>query len=563
MDKNIALSKAYFFILVRFIIIFFCLVALYIQHHPILPQLFSLNESKLLVIMLVVNVGYILVARFFYRHAGIFIVFQIALDLLAESLLIYLNGGIVSIFVSLYFGSILAAGILLAPSVSFVIASLATISIAGIALTYFLAAVTTSELPWLKANAYPSFEHDFPFLKSYLFAQGLSFHLVALFINWLSGMMNRQRILHAEILENLSDGVLVTDEQQNIFFINQKAKDILQYKTLESPIGKPIVEILDSTRHSIILKMLLSQEPCQLQIEFPIKDALVPISLTLTPFATAKKIRAYILILRDISDQKRMEEAVKRANRLATISEIAATIAHEIRNPLASIRGAIQELRNSYCMGDDRYILMDIALRESDRLNRIISDFLQFSKLRMPNMQQIALSHLLEEFIFFLKKRSDMADAQIHTEIEPDIVIAGDSEQLKQAFYNIAINALEAAIEKLHLTIRVQRCKLSQFPGQSKYHLPTLDEMGVLIQFQDQGKGIASQHKAKIFTPFFTTKEHGTGMGLASISKIVDLHQGLCHLETIANQGTIFSIWLPSPKTGIWDSMRLQQKDAH
>ncbi len=550
MDKNVALSKAYFLILIRFLLIFCCIVILFIQRAAdSLPNLFSFNESKLLIGCLVLNLIYILIAHLFYRRIDIFLLIQIGTDLLLVTMLIYVSGGMLSMYLTLYFGPILAAGILVNSAIGFIYASLATIGISLVTLTYFLAATTSAKLPWVSEQMlYPFLEHDYPFLRAYLFAQGLSFHLVALFIHWLSGVMNSQRILHDEILHNLADGVIVVDTKQIINFINKNAKEMLSLSDKETYEGRQLQDIFSAPQYTKILSILKKLEKIRIEIEIEHKGSVLPILLTITPFSTKKQIHAYIIIFHDITDQKRMEEALKQSQRLQTISEVASTIAHEIRNPLASIRGAIQELRNSFSTTDEKYLLLDIAIKEADRVNHIIGDFLYLSKVRFPNISNIFLNHLIDEFVFFLKKRPDMSQSEVILDIQQNLWVLGDPEQLKQVFYNLAINALEAANTFLQLKIVAKNCPAKIFATRCRVPVQQLDNPGVAIYFIDKGKGINSQYSEKIFQPFFTTKEHGTGMGLALVTKIMDMHQGLYYFHSIPGDDTTFGIWLPNNK---------------
>lgn len=546
MEQSTPLSKAYILIFMRFLILVLCMFALFLQNADSLPSILGINEAKILMGMFIVNMLYVLIARFLNNHVAGFLLFQISVDLLAVTWLVYVSGGILSIFASLYFGIILSAGICLHSNLSIFYASLSTISIAGVAFIYFIAALTKNALPWVKApEGIILLDHDIMFLRSYLFAQGVSFHLVALFIRWLSDLLNQQHIMHAEILENLNEGVIVMDERLILDFINVKAKMILGIDINTPCIDCSIKQLLDTSKHTAILKAILLQKPCHFQSEIESHGALLPISITLTTFATSKKIRASLLILRDMSDQKHIEEAMKLVHRLETISEVAYTIAHEIRNPLASIRGAVQELNKEGLSSESRTLLTDIAIRESDRLNRIITDFLQLSKLRQPAFQEIHLSHLMQEFLYFLQKRPDMSNAQITMDVPDNITLQGDPEQLKQVFYNLTINALEAAKGPLQLAIKATLCMLKDFPHNSRYSFYGLQEMGVTISFCDQGHGIAPQNLKKIFTPFFSTKKQGSGMGLAMVNKIVSSHQGICHVTSETGQGTTFSVWLP------------------
>ncbi|NUM35128.1 MAG: PAS domain-containing protein [Candidatus Brocadiae bacterium] len=548
MDKSIAHQHVYFLILARFILLIGCTVTLLIQQGRMfdLQYLLSIPSGKLLAFTFFLNLAYLFLTRFLKKFLKIFMIFQMLTDLFMETFLIYLTGGVLSVFISLYFASILSAGILIGPNSSFVFASLSTIGISVIALFYFIAAINHTPLPFIKEHSYYSFlESDFPFIKAYLFAQGMAFHLVAFFIHRFSYFIHRQKILHEEILENLTDGVIVVDAKQKLVFLNKQAKILLELSTEESFAEKHIGEILSKTKHEGIYNAFIGQKSLRMKTELKLEKGILPIQVSIAPFSTKKKIQSYIIVLRDISDQKRMEDAVKRANRLETISEMTSAIAHEIRNPLASIRGSIQELKNTLDESDSRYILMDIAIRESDRINGIVTDFLTFSGIRTASLQKISLTHLLEEFLFFLKKRKEMETAIIEKEIMENLIIQGDSEQLKQVFYNLAINAMEASLEKLELKVTAKHCNLLDFSKTIYNDFEGNEQKGIEVCFIDKGKGLTKEHFRKLFTPFFTTKRNGTGMGLAMVSKILDMHDALYRVQSEIGQGTIFSIWFP------------------
>ena len=370
-----------------------------------------------------------------------FVIFQIAVDLLFISLLVYITGGILSIFISLYFGSILACGMMISPRSSFICASLATMSISAIALAHFLNILKEPFVPMIpEQTLYPSItQNDLPFCKAYLFLQGVAFHLVALLTDRLSHALSHVIVLHEEILQNLMDGVFVIDTKQNLLYINRQAKSLLGIENRSISHGQPIFHLLDPDRHREILQLICThkiagkRDEVKQDIQIKLGDRTIPLHLDISIFSTSKKVKAYIVVLIDISDRKRMEEAIRRAHRMETIYRMASTIAHEVRNPLASIRGAVQEIKNLIPSEDERYILMDIAIREADRINGIVSDFLSYSKVRIPVFQRINLSHLIQEFVFLFKQRSEFEKGKISTNLQENLVIWGDPEQIGRA----------------------------------------------------------------------------------------------------------------------------------
>lgn len=539
------IKKLYLLVGLRYLLITCCTIALFLQAGSWNFDNIPLYRFawQLLKAIFVINCIYLvlipLVSHFFLSC----IVFQLLLDIIAETVLIYLTGGIFSVFTSLYFISIILSSVMISPNNSLVCASIATIGISGISLIYFLGAINNTTLPFLPRENFYIFliAFDLPFCKAYLFAQAVSFYLVAFLSSRLTHALSRERILQKEILQNLTDGVLVVDSKQHIVFINQSAMNMLGIRGTSPLEGTDITRLVN---HKDIIKVAKIQQPCYFESQIINEKQTIPVHLTVSTITSFNKIRAVIIILRDITQQKQMEEAIRQANRMAITSEIAATIAHEIRNPLTSIRGAIQELQEVIPPNDPHYILMNITIRESDRINRIITDFLDFSRIRPPTFQKCNLSQILQEVLLLLKRRSEMANQDIQSEIEQDIIIRADSEQLKQVFYNLGINAIEAS-DLIDIRVVARQKSEGKFTNQYVGTIP-----GVEVSFHDRGKGISNEERRKIFTPFYTTKPKGTGMGLAFVSRILEFHRGVYRIDSEVGKGTNFYIWLPKdPET--------------
>lgn len=537
-------KKLYLLVGLRYVLILCCVIAVLLQagewHISSLSQYHT--AWIFLQWMLAINSLYLLFIPFGDNFFRGFIAFQLLVDFLAETILIYLTGGVFSVFTSLYFVSIILAGVLISPNNSLVCASVATIGISGNAFVYFLAAIQDMELPFLpRENIYTFLVAiDLPFCKAYLFAQGVSFYLVAFLSSRLSTTISRERILQKEILQNLQDGVLVIDDREHTIFLNDSCRNILGLEVYDGWEGELIARLLDIDRHREILKAIKLKCPCIFDTQVPLERKLVPVQVTVSNISRSGKVRAIILILRDMTYQKRMEEAIQRANQFSAISEIAAMIAHEIRNPITSIRGAVQELQNIVPPEDPRYVLMNITIRESDRINGIITEFLEFSRIRRPVFQKCNVTELLQETLLLLGKREEAANARIDREIEENLIIKADAEQLKQIFYNLGINAIESSSGSVALRVTAQRKNRARFAPMSLEECP-----GVEISFHDQGKGISDEDMQRIFTPFFTTKSQGTGMGLAFVNKMLEFHRGRYHIESAVGKGTSFYLWFP------------------
>jgi two-component system sensor histidine kinase PilS (NtrC family) len=228
-----------------------------------------------------------------------------------------------------------------------------------------------------------------------------------------------------------------------------------------------------------------------------------------------------------------MEEQIRRQERLATVGSLAAGIAHEIRNPLASLSGSIQMLQGELELQGDHKHLMDIVLRETDRLNNIVTEFLDYARPRSNRLEQISLASLLEETItLFRNSREFREDIVIICNIPSAIIIAGDPQRLRQVFWNLLINAAQAMQNGGTITI-------SAASGAGR------DADEVTIRIFDSGMGIASEHLEHIFDPFFTTKPAGTGLGLAIAYRIIEDHNGTIDVKSEEGKGTDVVINLP------------------
>ena len=245
-------------------------------------------------------------------------------------------------------------------------------------------------------------------------------------------------------------------------------------------------------------------------------------------------VRGIILVFQDITKMVQMEERVRRQERLATVGSLAAGIAHEIRNPLASLSGSIQVLQGELDLKNDNKNLMDIVVRETDRLNTIITDFLEYARPKTSEDDFIVLADILDETITLLKHSKNFQEGiGIRSTVEPTISIRGDSQRLRQVFWNLLLNACQAMPNGGDITISA-----GPFPRGED------DHGWCEIVIADTGQGIAREYLDKIFDPFFTTKTGGTGLGLAIVYRIIEDHGGTITVEA-GGRGSQFRILLP------------------
>ena len=224
-----------------------------------------------------------------------------------------------------------------------------------------------------------------------------------------------------------------------------------------------------------------------------------------------------------------IEVQLRRSEKLSTLGEMAAVLAHEIRNPLGSIRGTAEILRDDYQPGDPKHEFIEIQIKETERLNHVVEDFLRMARQQPLELRDCSIRDELETIVTLVTK--DAKDRDISLKLESNgqqAVVSGDGDKLRQAFLNIVINALQATPSGGSVKIAIDKSK-----------------SGFIITFRDSGTGIEPDILQHIFEPFYTTKPDGTGLGLAVTRKIIEGHAGILEIESEPGKGTVVSVSLP------------------
>jgi len=340
------------------------------------------------------------------------------------------------------------------------------------------------------------------------------------------------------ILNNMSSGILVVDTNRVVVTMNPAAEEILGIdkndvlsKDVDAALGENAPELTN------VLSDALNEEKSKYRHEIMIEagERHTPLgtSISLLLDADGAK-RGAISVFQDLTEVQEMRERIRKADRLAAIGELSAGIAHELRNPLASISGSIEMLAGDLQLGGENRRLMNLVMRESDRLDHIIADFLEFARLRPPRKRIVSVTNCLEEVIVLLANNVDKSgDVKIEfLNHASEVQVNVDDEQLRQVFTNLAVNSCEAMHGEGRLRI---------LAGQ--------EESGWLsITFRDEGPGIEDEDVERLFEPFFTTKDGGTGLGLAIANRIVEAHGGTIGFKNRPGGGAEFSVVLPVGK---------------
>lgn len=344
------------------------------------------------------------------------------------------------------------------------------------------------------------------------------------------------RLLHERIIESVRSGLITTDLEGNIYTFNSAAAEITGY-TAEEITGKNISLLLGNIEHPIALSFA-AVENGEKQPRFE-ADLMTPerfavcIGYGIAPlFSEEGEKSGLILTFQDLTEIRSMEENVRRKDRLAAVGRIAAGLAHEIRNPLGAMRGAIQVLESSVPKESTQASLMDIILRESDRLNKIITNFLTYARPRAGNFSEVDVCEAVHDTVTLLRHSPDVKDFHKISTALPDkpVIISADSTQLKQIFWNLARNALNAMPKGGELLIRCENISPNR----------------IRIMFTDTGYGMSASQVERLFEPFSESTTGGTGLGLSIVYQIVRDHGGTINVKSLENAGTTIAVELPA-----------------
>jgi signal transduction histidine kinase len=266
-----------------------------------------------------------------------------------------------------------------------------------------------------------------------------------------------------------------------------------------------------------------------------------PIGLSTTTFERDSDGRPSVTaIFTDISDLKRLNELNLRAQRLEAVAALSASLAHEIRNPLASIRSSVEQLaRSAHADEDDRY-LAQLIVRESDRLSRLLSEFLDFARVRAAEFVPVDLQAVVTAAARLVREHPDCrADIEIRVQ-GSRTVLDGDEDLLHRVVANLLLNAVQAVKGPGLVNVNTRPAKAGDLPGGCTIEQP------VCLEVRDNGPGIPAELRERLFEPFVTGRSGGSGLGLAIVQRAVEAHRGLVLVDSGPDRGTTFTIFFPA-----------------
>ncbi len=361
---------------------------------------------------------------------------------------------------------------------------------------------------------------------------------------------------HQNVVQNMVNGLMTTDFEGRVTSVNIACESITGFPLGEC-IGKHCYQLLPMEELSRLFtyKGDSIPMPYHMEGECTRKDGetiliSMKISHLLNPEADPKKnleqqVEGYICVFEDRTEIHEMGEKMKQSEQLAAVGKFSAGLAHEIRNPLASLSGSIQVLNDTLETDEEQQRLMNIILKETERVNDIVTDFLAYSQPRKSKSTVIDLTQLLEDIIT-LMKNSNEYDPSINIQLvaPPEhIIIQSEEAQIKQMIWNLCVNGLQAMDESGNLTMTVKKVE-----GYQHKKFET-NRRGVVIIVEDQGRGIPPEEQERIFDPFFTTREEGVGLGLPTVKQIVERFAGHIGVESEPDRGTCFDVFLPQERS--------------
>jgi len=357
----------------------------------------------------------------------------------------------------------------------------------------------------------------------------------------------RQVQLEADdVLRNIRTGVVTVDADGRLLYANPASEEILGFRAREW-LGRAVMPefarlapefwaaVTSTARRGVRLMRV------EAMVHRP--DRTFPVGVTTTtldgPIGAPPRVSA---IFTDISDTKRLEELHLRAERLEAVAELSSSLAHEIKNPLASIRSSVEQLARSSRSNADEKFLANLIVRESDRLSRLLSEFLDFSRVRVTECRPMDLHQVAEAAIRVVRQHPECgADARIKLE-GGSTPMEGDEDLLHRVVSNLVLNAVQAAGKGAAIVVRTGRAAPNELPGGAGIENP------VALRVSDNGPGIPDELKGRLFEPFATGRVGGTGLGLAIVQRAVEAHRGLVLVDSKAGQGTTFTVYFPAAR---------------
>ena len=511
------------------------------------PEAFRGDPLFLLIgLTYALSVLYFATLRFAERHLWL-VDLQLAADALIVSAFIHITGGITSYFSSLYLLPIMAA--------SMVRFGRGARQVAVLSAILYLTLVSTQYVDpeYLPVLLRPTRVVELPTLRIAQYT--VAINLVAFVaVAWLSGWLAESlrsagarlavasheiedlRAFNEYVIDSLLSGLISTDAEGRVLTFNRAASAITGIPANEAIGGDVAVPLQLPAHFRARLGTLGSGHSLRLDLVYHTRDKrVIDLGISAATMTFPDGRAGYLFTFQDVTTIRRLERDSRLQQRLAAVGEMAAGIAHEIRNPLASMSGSIQVLREELPLTEEQAQLMDIVLRESERLNHTIGSFLAYARPQRFAIARLDLRKILSDAAVLLRNSAEVrANHVIDVEV-PDTAVwyEADENQIRQIVWNLATNGLRAMKDGGRLSLSV------------RYENDSADPGDVLLTVRDEGCGIPAEELDTIFQPFHSSFEKGTGLGLATVHRIVTDYSGAIDVSSTVGRGTAMHVHLP------------------
>jgi two-component system sensor histidine kinase PilS (NtrC family) len=500
------------------------------------------------------SIAYLATVRFVDRHLWL-ADFQLGADAFLVSGFIQLTGGITSYFSSLYLLPIIAASVVRFRRGALQVAALSAILYLTLVFAQYMNVFPYGpgswlgdlrlDLPTLQFAQYTVAINLFGFVAVALLSGSLAEGLrsAGARLEDASHEIEDLRAFNEHVIDSLLSGLVTADDGMRVLTFNRAAAEITGLPP-EQAIGHDATEVLQlPLALRARLTDLIARRSLRSDLEYRTADGrLIDIGLTAATISLPNGPSGFLFTFQDVTDVKRLERHARLQQRLAAVGEMAAGIAHEIRNPLASMSGSIQVLRQELPLSDDQAQLMDIVLRESERLNDTIRSFLAYARPQKFAVARLDVAKVIQDAALLLRNSAEVHhDHIVDIDVPPDPVwYEADENQVRQIVWNLATNGLRAMPEGGRLLLSVTTTA-------------PVPDGEVVLAVQDQGRGIPADELDGIFQPFRGSFERGSGLGLAIVHRIVTDYGGVIQVSSTVGAGTTVRVHLPIRENALRD----------
>jgi two-component system, NtrC family, sensor histidine kinase PilS len=466
---------------------------------------------------------------------------QILFDLVLVTGLVHVTGGAASQFGALYILVIAVAALMLTASAGILVAALGCVF-------YFadviLAHQSSLDLGyWLQLGVFAGVALSSGYIASRLREARAGREELA-------AELVKVRLQAEDILRNIRSGIVTVDGAGQLVYANPAASSLLGMD-LSNKSGRRVRDLFGAVSPELVsaLEQAAGSGIRTVRAEGKVITASrgFPIGLNTTITASHEQggsgngdSRSATAIFQDLTDQKRLDALRRRTQRLEAVTELSASLAHEIKNPLASIRSAVEQLSHSSHATPDERTLSSLIVRESDRLARLLSEFLDFARVRVNRVQKVDIGKLARGAATLAATHPSCAE-QVRVSITGEAgIMEGDDDVLHRAVFNLVLNAVQLSPKGGEVRVEISALRSEDAPPGVR-----LPGGGISIRISDHGPGIPPDVREKIFDPFFTTRPGGSGLGLAVVHRAVESHAGYVFVDSEVGAGTKFTVLLP------------------